>query len=503
MSKSTIIFQNVYFSYDTLSSPLIEDLSIQFPVGWTGIVGANGTGKTTLLKLASGLLSPGTGHVKIPGKSVYCQQRTDHPIEIAKAFMQATDRNAYIWKGKLGIKDDWLENWSFLSFGERKRFQIAIALWQEPDVLAIDEPTNHLDNKARATLFSALHSFSGIGLIVSHDRELLDLLCPNNLFVEPPGMTYRPGKISEGLEQMKLEEKSIQMQYSKAKQSLVKLKQNTARKRDLASRANQIRSKRKLNIKDHDGKSKVDAARMSGRDAIAGRQLNQLGGRVNQAGKKLDEIIVKKTYATGIWQNGEKSTKNQLFCIPGSRIDLDSDRVLSFPELSMQPHHRIALTGLNGSGKSTLIKHLLKYISLPAERLIYLPQEIDLVTSKQILSELHKISGDQLGFIMTVINRLGTRPPRLLESVIPSPGEMRKILLAMGALFSPHLIIMDEPTNHLDLISIQCLEEMLQEFPAGLLLISHDQPFLDKLTQIRWHIGPDTEDSKLLQLHIQ
>jgi ATPase subunit of ABC transporter with duplicated ATPase domains len=90
---------------------------------------------------------------------------------------------------------------------------------------------------------------------------------------------------------------------------------------------------------------------------------------------------------------------------------------------------------------------------------------------------------------MTIISRLGSRPQRLLESVAPSPGETRKLLLALGMTRLPYLIVMDEPTNHMDLPSIECLEAALVNCPCALLLVSHDQRFLEKLTQIRWHLA--------------
>jgi ATPase subunit of ABC transporter with duplicated ATPase domains len=89
---------------------------------------------------------------------------------------------------------------------------------------------------------------------------------------------------------------------------------------------------------------------------------------------------------------------------------------------------------------------------------------------------------------MTVISGLGSRPERLLESHEPSPGETRKLLLAMGVVRQPYLIIMDEPTNHLDLPSIELLEQALSECPCALLLVSHDKRFLEATTYRRWEI---------------
>lgn len=89
---------------------------------------------------------------------------------------------------------------------------------------------------------------------------------------------------------------------------------------------------------------------------------------------------------------------------------------------------------------------------------------------------------------MRTVSRLGSRPERLLSSRNPSPGEIRKLMLALGMSLAPHIVVMDEPTNHLDLPSIECLEEALLECPCGLLLVSHDERFLDRLTDIQWRI---------------
>ena len=107
---------------------------------------------------------------------------------------------------------------------------------------------------------------------------------------------------------------------------------------------------------------------------------------------------------------------------------------------------------------------------------------------------------DQLGKLMSVVSCLGSRPQRLLETAAPSPGEARKLLLALGIVQTPHLIIMDEPTNHLDLPSIQCLEEALAQCPCGVLLVSHDLPFLGRLARTRWQLEEQAEGEWVLQV---
>ena len=181
-----ILFHNLSFSYPTASADLFADLTLHFPVGWTGVVGANGAGKTTILRLANGELKPLAGHVQTPAGAIYCPQRTDEPPQMLAQMLADVDSEASQLKGHLNIADDWLQRWSTLSHGERKRAQIGVALWHQPQVLAVDEPTNHIDAAARDLLAGALHSFYGVGLLVSHDRDLLDALCRQCLFVDPP-----------------------------------------------------------------------------------------------------------------------------------------------------------------------------------------------------------------------------------------------------------------------------------------------------------------------------
>lgn len=302
-----VVFENVSYRYESMHEPLLRGCSISFPTGWSGIVGANGAGKTTILKLACGLLEPKSGSLQLPRISIYCAKRTDDVPGLLEPLIHAQDRQASEIKLRLGILDDWDTRWNTLSHGERKRAQIAIALWQQPDVLALDEPTNHIDADARRMLLAALCNYRGIGLLVSHDRELLDSLCRRCLFLNPPEAVLRPGNYSSG---------------------------------------------------------KREASR---------------------------------------------------------------------EEARQQP-------------------------------------------------------SEMLGRIMTVVSRLGSRPAGLMDSVEPSPGELRKLLLGIGIAQQPYLIIMDEPTNHLDLPSIECLEDALADCPCGLLLVSHDMRFLRRLTQLQWHI---------------
>ena len=173
---------------------------------------------------------------------------------------------------------------------------------------------------------------------------------------------------------------------------------------------------------------------------------------------------------------------------------MGADRKLCYDEIEIGPDDRIALIGPNGTGKSTLIEFIVRQVSVPPERMVYIPQEIDRERSLVTLDTVRQLSRSRLGELITVVASLGSDGKRLLETECPSPGEMRKLLLAWGVTLRPYLIIMDEPTNHLDLPSIECLEHTLRDYPGALLLVSHDKTFLQSLTQTTWCINSDPEN---------
>jgi ATPase subunit of ABC transporter with duplicated ATPase domains len=491
MSQQYLKFQNVTFIYDSASEPLFQNVSLHVACGWSGVVGPNGAGKTTLLKLATGLLEPNAGSITTCKSSVYCPQRTDDIPDRLNEMIFANTKSAGVVKNRLGVCDDWAERWTTLSHGERKRAQIAVALWLRPDVLAVDEPTNHIDSQACDVITQALQSFKGVGLIVSHNRELLDSLCRQCLFLDPPGVIARPGGVTRGMETAKAERESLEKQYIQRKRAYKALQREAVRRGELAKQSQKMRSKRGLAKKDHDAREKKDRARVSGKDGVGGKLQGQLKGRLAQTRENMESITVKKQHTLGIWLPGSVSQRNFLLELSAGLLSLGGHKQLFYPELQINPDDRIAVTGPNGSGKSTLIRFIVDSLNVSKNHITYVPQEIDLSHSRDILAQAIALPKDKLGHLMTIVSRLGSRPEKLLNSDEPSPGETRKLLLAIGMTCTPHIIIMDEPTNHMDLPSIECLEQALKNCPCALLLVSHDRYFLDKLTSRQWNITPD------------
>jgi ATPase subunit of ABC transporter with duplicated ATPase domains len=502
MKKRFLRFRHVSFGYETATEFLFDDIDLSFAAGWSGVIGANGTGKTTLLMLATGLLEPNEGIIDHHLHALYCSQRTDDAPDRLDEFIGAETRSAAIVKNQLGIESDWMNRWSTLSHGERKRTQLAVALWLRPDVLAIDEPTNHMDAEAKEIIANALKAFEGIGLLVSHDRALLDTLCQQCVYIDPPDVIVRTGGYTRSMEALRTEQQYHLKQYLLKKRTYKKLKREATRRRELADKSRVRRSKRGLAKKDHDAREKIDRARVTGKDAVAGKLHRQIKGRLSRAREDLDGAKVKKEHALGIWLPGNVSRRKYLLELSEGAVSLGKRKELINPTLVIHPDDRIALTGPNGSGKSTLIRKIIGRLNAPKDRVTYIPQEIDAHRSGSILNSARGLPREKLGYLMTIISRLGSRPERLLDSDEPSPGEIRKLLLAVGMTAEPHIIVMDEPTNHMDLPSIECLEQALSDYPCALLLVSHDQRFLDNLTHVNWKIMRDVDSLDNYQLFV-
>ncbi len=496
MPRSTVAIRDITYTHPAQPEPLFADLSAHFPCGFTGIVGANGAGKTTLLRLVVGELAPSGGKIDRTGDAVYCEQRTDDPPHDLSGFLEDWSSEAFEARRHFGIAEDYLDRWDSLSHGERKRAQIGHALWQAPEVLAIDEPTNHIDTRAREVLLAGLRRYRGVGLIVSHDRELLDELCVQCLWLEPPRVQVFTGGYTDAARQRQGERETALRERHHAVQETRRMQREIGRRRERAAAEHRVRSKRGLSRKDSDARRKIDLARVT--DGKAGSSLRQLDGRFEQARARLDASRVDKRYETGIWLPGSRSRRDTLVNLDAGEIPLGGGRVLSVPDITIRPDDRIAITGENGAGKSTLIRHLLPLLNAPADKIIHMPQEISAAVAREVLDAARRRPHEELGHIMNVVSRLNSRPARLIDSHQPSPGEVRKLLLALGRSRAPHAIVMDEPTNHLDLPSIEALESALSECPCALLLVSHDRRFIEHVGATIWTVAMDARGNSSL-----
>jgi ATPase subunit of ABC transporter with duplicated ATPase domains len=480
-------FNAVYFSYPSTVEPVLRDLNLEFHEGWTGITGDNGAGKSTFLMLAAGILEPQLGKIEGAG-GIYCPQRTDELPESWEDLFYDSGHEGGRLMSHLGIDVGWPYRWESLSHGERKRLQLGLALWRRPALLAVDEPTNHLDREARAFVKSALESYTGIGLLVSHDRALLDSLCGRCLFIRQGRAALRPGGVSQGLAEEEREAKErgrLRKELSRERDRLAA--EADARRRAAEGSKNRL-SKKHVDPKDGDTRGKINLARLSGKDRTASDQYKRMEDRLERMERTLSAVKAPDMRKQGITLPAARARMDRILFLPGGTIPLGGEgRTLSFPDLLIRPGERIALTGPNGAGKSSLLRFIIGQIPAAVPRL-YIPQEINAAEGQAALEAIRGEREKDRGEILARYSRLGSDPGLLLQSRLPSPGETRKLLIARGVFSNPALIIMDEPTNHLDLGSIRLLEETLAEVSCALLLVSHDEVFLAALTNQEWRI---------------
>jgi len=470
--------------------PIFENLDLEFEQGWSCLVGSNGSGKSTLLKLISKELKYEEGSIKGNDLTHYCMQSIEEIPRNLEDFMSTYTSKSFKIRDMLNIDDSWLYQWDTLSFGERKRMQIAVAIFEEPDILLVDEPTNHLDTKSKNIVLNALKSFKGIGILVSHDRELLDSLSQSTIILKNKHFYCFKASFSKAMAEYQINMEFLEKNQSKQYTELKKLKKSIQNQHEKVSQSKKRMSKKDLAKNDKNAKTKIDLARFTGKDKNDGQQLAKLKSKQERLISNV--VTTEKVFDLGIEFHNIKSKKIFPIVIKKNILDLGETKKLSYEDLLIKKHDKIGIIGENGAGKSSFLNHLLSTVDLQNEYL-YIPQEITQKESKELFDEINDLVNDKKGEIYTIVRKLGSDPIKLQDSLIPSPGEVRKLMIAKGLLESPSLIILDEPTNHMDLDSVLSLELALQEYNGTMIVISHDKIFLDTITTENWDFKKESD----------
>lgn len=468
---------NLTFKYTNYE--IFSNLSLSFENGWSCLVGSNGSGKTTLLKLIAKILKPQVGNIVGNDLVYYCEQTLEEKPKGFDEFIFTYNTKTFKLKELLCIEDDWFYRWDSLSYGEKKRIQIAIALFMEPDLLLLDEPTNHLDIKSKEILINSLKNFRGIGILISHDRDVLNSLCHNTVIIKNKKFYSYKTNYDKALRELNQYLNFLQKENENINIQIKKLEKNIQSQKEKVSQSKSRLSKKNINTKDKSLKEKINLAKLTGKDKHDSKLVTNFTKKAQELSSKRNEI--EKSFGKGIKIKDEKSKKEKFsFFLQKGELLLGEEKVLKYESLTINQGDKIAIIGENGSGKSSFLKLLISKIE-PLKSYLYLPQEIDKKEIVKLFESINSLENEKKGELFTLVQRLSSNPKNLLDNDKLSPGELRKLFIAKALLDNIQLIVLDEPTNHMDIDSIQSLEEALKEYRNTLIVVSHDKTFIKNI----------------------
>lgn len=448
---------------------LLKDITLYLNEGdKVGVIGINGTGKSTFLKIIAELEQPDSGTISkaagvrigyLPQNPIYGQELTVMEQVFKGASSELVELKEYEAKSiltKLGITDFSLEV-SSLSGGEKKRVAIASALINPCEILILDEPTNHLDNDMVLWLENYLRKYTGAILMVTHDRYFLDRVTNRIIEISRGSLYSYQSNYSQYLE-LKAQREEMEISTERKNKSLYRTELEWIRR---GARARGTKSKERI--------ERFEKLRAREKPA-AGEKL-VLSSVTTRLGKKTIEI-----------NNISKSFGDKPLIRDFSHIVLSNAR--------------IGIIGKNGCGKSTLLKLITGDIrpdlGMIAKgdtvRLGYFSQESEeMDTSLRVIDYIRRIaeSIETVDGILTAAQMLEKFlfPADLQWNSIDklSGGERRRLFLLRVIMDAPNILLLDEPSNDLDIETLVILEDYLENFNGAVIVVSHDRYFLDKV----------------------
>lgn len=461
------------------SRQLLSDVNFYLNEGdKVGIIGVNGTGKSTLLKVLAGRTEPDAGAVaRNPNVQISLLPQNPEMEEDATVleqvflhfpaeFRELNEYEAKSMLNRLGISD-FEQRVGTLSGGQRKRVALAAALIHPADVLVLDEPTNHLDSEMVAWLEDWLRRFRGGLLMVTHDRYFLERVA-NHITELAQGKLYHyEANYSKYLE---LREQRAEMAESseRKRQSILRVEREWIMR---GCKARTTKSKERI--------QRYEA--LVGRDAPETEETVQMSAAASRLGKKLIEL-------------------------DGVTKGFDGNTVVEDFTYHLLRNDRIGIVGRNGAGKSTLL-HLIAGELTPDAGTVDVGATVKLGHFSQEGRELD-LNQRVYDFIHSIADEVKTdegvfSANQMMERFLftgdmqavnigrLSGGERRRLYLLSVLMAAPNVLLLDEPTNDLDITTLSILEDYLQNFPGPILAVSHDRFFLDKLAESIFEVRGD------------
>lgn len=437
-----------------------------------GIVGKNGVGKSTLLKLMDGQIVPEKGQVRRFIDFAYFDQQ---------AIPGKKEVN-YELKGKLSIPETEIENFSG---GEQTRLKLAQLFSNYHEGLLIDEPTTHLDAEGIQFFIEELSYYYGALIIVSHDRYVLDKLVTKIWEVEDGTVTEYTGNYSEYVAQIELQKRQQQEQhdkYVKEKSRLMKAAEEKMKKAEKITQANGRMSKKET-------KAKANRMFMTKSKDTSQKAVQRAAKAIEQRVEQLELVEAPKEEQIIRFHQTSALQLHNKFPIMADRLTLKAGEKTLLEEASFQfpLGQTIAITGKNGSGKTTLLCHILQGgegITISPKAVIGAYQQMDYQFNKDetVLAYIKEKSDYDESKIRSVLHSMSFTGNDLKKNVCHlSGGEAIRLVLCQLFLGRYNILILDEPTNFLDVFCIEALERFLKVYEGTVLLVSHDNTFIDRV----------------------
>ncbi|CBJ23313.1 ABC transporter, ATP-binding domainn [Streptococcus mitis B6] len=486
---------------------LFDDVNIKFTEGNTyGLIGANGAGKSTFLKILAGDIEPTTGHISLgPDErlSVLRQNHFDYEDERAidvvimgneKLYSIMKEKDAIYMKEDFSDEDGvraaelegefaelggWeaeseasqllqnlnipeelhYQNMSELANGEKVKVLLAKALFGKPDVLLLDEPTNGLDIQSITWLEDFLIDFDNTVIVVSHDRHFLNKVCTHMADLDFGKIKLYVGNYDFWKESSELAAKLLADRNAKAEEKIKQLQEFVARFSANASKSRQATSRKKM--------------------------LDKI---------ELEEIVPSSRKYPFINFKAEREIGNDLLTVENLTVKIDGETILDNISFILRPGDKTALIGQNDIQTTTLIRAIMGDIDYEGTvkwgvttSQSYLPKDnsADFAGEESILDWLRQFASkeeDDNTFLRGFLGRMLFSGDEVNKPVnVLSGGEKVRVMLSKLMLLKSNVLVLDDPTNHLDLESISSLNDGLKNFKESIIFASHDHEFIQTL----------------------
>ena len=481
MNQLVIELKNIEKSYQNKDILQIEDLKV-YENQKIGIVGRNGEGKSTLLKLISGEIKPDIGEINTKIDFQYYRQIEP---EIQPDFTKIDAE----YLSRLNVP---AHNVQQFSGGEQTRMRLAEYFSTYHFGLMMDEPTTHLDREGIQFLVDQLKYYYGTLIVVSHDRYFLDEVVDIIWEIHEGKITVYNGNYSDyqvQKEQERIEQENAYENFLKEKNRLEKAAKV---KQAQADKLNQVSTKQKNKA--------VNPGRLGSskqKDTVQ-KAAHKAAKAIEKRVEQLDEVDQLQTDKIIQFPTPKLLEIHNDFPIMGQDVTIKkSDKVL-FHEMNFQfpLGKRIGIVGPNGSGKSTLLQHILEEGSG-----ITLSKKVVFSTYKQMAYQLsgEKSMVDYLmedteftePIVRSVLNNLGFNQGEVSTKAISdlSGGEATRLVIAKLFTDPSNVMILDEPTNFIDVQTIEALENLMKSYNGTILFTSHDQYFTKNIAEQIWEIN--------------